>query len=241
MENMEKSLFSTLRAINCNEHTERKNNLTYLSWAWAWDEFKQNCPTATYTVHENADGWNYFTDGRTCWVKTSVKYKDEEHTLTLPVMDFKNNSIPVDRVTSFDVNKAIMRCLTKTLAMFGLGLYIYAGEDLPEDAEEEPARPKKAQNASEAPKAAKTSKNTTKATNEQEEAPATQIEAPANQDDVAAARLHQLEVAIEGTGANIDDIINWAQKKIHKSIKVATEEEFQFILNKIEESKAKKQ
>ena len=133
MENKIKSVFETLNAINCNEHTEKKNGLTYLSWAWAWAEVKKAYPNATYTIYESINGWNYFTDGNTCWVKTGVTIEGLEHIEYLPVMDFRNNSIPADKVTSFDVNKAIQRSLTKACARHGLGLYIYAGEDLPEE------------------------------------------------------------------------------------------------------------
>lgn len=128
-----KSVFSTLNAVNCNEHTEKKNNLTYLSWAWAWAEVKKLYPNASYTIYENAQEWNYFTDGKTCWVKTGVTIEGLEHIEYLPVMDFRNKSIAADKVTSFDVNTAIQRSLTKACARHGLGLYIYAGEDLPED------------------------------------------------------------------------------------------------------------
>ena len=125
--------FNDLYAVNVNGHTEKKNNLTYLSWAWAWGEIKKRHPDATYTVYENADGWNYHTDGRTCWVKTGVTVNGIEHIEYLPVMDYKNKSISTENVTSFDVNKAIQRSLTKACARHGLGLYIYAGEDLPEE------------------------------------------------------------------------------------------------------------
>ena len=128
-----KSVFEVLNAINVNEHTEKKNGLTYLAWAWAWQEVKKNFPNAFYTIYENRDGLNYHTDGRTCWVKTGVTIEGLEHIEYLPVMDYRNASIPVDKVTSFDVNKAIQRSLTKAVARHGLGLYIYAGEDLPED------------------------------------------------------------------------------------------------------------
>lgn len=128
-----KSVFETLNAINVNGHTEKKNGLTYLSWAWAWSEVKKNYPEAYYTIYENADAMLYHTDGRTCWVKTGVTINGLEHIEYLPVMDYRNNSIPVDKVTSTDVNKAIQRSLTKACARHGLGLYIYAGEDLPED------------------------------------------------------------------------------------------------------------
>ena len=125
--------FNDLYAVNVNGHTEKKNGLTYLSWAWAWGEIKKRHPDATYTVYENADGWNYHTDGRTCWVKTGVTVNGIEHIEYLPVMDYKNKSISIENVTSFDVNKAIQRSLTKACARHGLGLYIYAGEDLPEE------------------------------------------------------------------------------------------------------------
>lgn len=127
-----KSIFETLNSKNVNEHVEKKNGLSYLSWAWAWAEVKKEFPEATYTVYENGDGWNYFTDGKTCWVKTGVTIEGLEHIEYLPVMDFRNQSIPADKVTSFNVNTAIQRSLTKACARHGLGLYIYAGEDLPE-------------------------------------------------------------------------------------------------------------
>lgn len=131
------SIFETLSKINVNEHTLKKNNLTYLPWAWAWGTLKGIYPASFYTVCENDKGWNYFTDGRTCWVKCAVTAVDGDDHQTaveyLPVMDYRNNAIPADKVTSTDVNKAIQRCLTKAIARLGLGLYIYAGEDLPED------------------------------------------------------------------------------------------------------------
>lgn len=130
--------FQQLNNINVNGKTEKKNNLTYLSWAWAWAEVKKLHPDAFYTIYENKDGWFYHTDGRTCWVKTGVTVNGLEHIEYLPVMDFKNKSIPFDSVTSYDVNKAIQRSLTKACARHGLGLYIYAGEDLPETAQETP-------------------------------------------------------------------------------------------------------
>lgn len=136
------SYFDNLNALNVNEHTEKKNGLTYLSWAWAWGELKKQYPLSFYTVYEDSRECNYFTDGHTCWVKTGVTVVDGEdkieHIEYLPVMDYKNKSIPVDVVTSFDVNKAIQRSLTKAVARHGLGLYIYAGEDLPEEEQPEP-------------------------------------------------------------------------------------------------------
>ena len=135
--------FKQLNSINCNDKTEKKNGLTYLAWAYAWGEVKKLFPDSTYTIYENVNGWFYHTDGNTCWVKTGVTINGIEHIEYLPVMDYKNRSIPVDQVTSFDVNKAIQRSLTKAVARHGLGLYIYAGEDLPEDAceVEQPSKP----------------------------------------------------------------------------------------------------
>jgi len=147
-------VFNTLNSIDASAYTETKNGLTYLSWAWAWGIAKKLYPQSYYRVYENADGWNYFTDGKTCWVKTGVTIVDGdwnlEHIEYLPVMNHRNASIPLKDVTSFDVNKAIQRSLTKAIARHGLGLYIYAGEDLPEAAvqkqqEEEAAAREKAE------------------------------------------------------------------------------------------------
>lgn len=130
------SIFEQLNRINVNGHTEKKNGLTYLSWAWAWAEVKKLYPEAKYTIYERETEYgpvNYFTDGRTCWVKTGVTIDGLEHIEELPVMNFKNISLPYGDVTSMDINKAIQRSLTKACARHGLGLYIYAGEDLPEE------------------------------------------------------------------------------------------------------------
>lgn len=124
--------FVELNNINVNDKVEQKNGLSYLSWAYCWAELKKIHPNATYTIYENAQGWNYHTDGRTCWVKTGVTVNGIEHIEYLPVMDYRNKSIAANAVTSFDVNKAIQRSLTKACARHGVGLYIYAGEDLPE-------------------------------------------------------------------------------------------------------------
>jgi hypothetical protein len=126
-------MFKELNAINVNKMTEKKGNLTYLSWAFAWQEVKKLCPDMNRTVYENALGNNYHTDGRTAWVKVGVTIAGIEHIDYLPIMDARNNAIPVEKVTSFDVNKAIQRSTTKAIGLHGLGLYIYAGEDMPED------------------------------------------------------------------------------------------------------------
>lgn len=124
--------FTVLNEVNVNDKKEKKNGLDYLSWAFAWGEVKKRFPEANYTIYENDKGWNYHTDGKTCWVKTGVTVEGIEHIETLAVMNYSNKSIPFDAITSVDVTKSIQRCLTKACARHGLGLYIYAGEDLPE-------------------------------------------------------------------------------------------------------------
>lgn len=139
--------FDKLRAINVNGHTEQKDGLTYLSWAWAWDEVKKTYPDAVYKVWKDEEGRPYIYDNNLGYmVFTSVTIEGETLEMWLPVMDGSNKAmksesyeiqtkyktITVKAATMFDINKTIMRCLVKNLAMFGLGLYIYAGEDIPE-------------------------------------------------------------------------------------------------------------
>lgn len=143
---MDRNRFEELLAVNVNEHKEEKNGLSYLSWAWAWQEFCKRFPDATYEVYKNEQGLPYVYDQNTGYmVYVTVTADGLTHEMWLPVMDNNNNamkSVPytvktkykevqVRQATMFDVNKAIMRCLVKCLGMFGLGLYIYAGEDLP--------------------------------------------------------------------------------------------------------------
>lgn len=133
------SKFEEITKINVNEKTEKKGNLTYLSWAWAWAEFKKVYPDAQYEVVKFADGKPYYHDEKTGYmVYTKVTAEGLTYEMWLPVMDSRNRAL-LD-ATMFDINKTIMRCLTKNLAMFGLGLYIYAGEDLPEG-EDKPKPP----------------------------------------------------------------------------------------------------
>lgn len=162
-----KNAFEVLNAVNVNDHTEVKDTgktkLTYLSWAWAWAEVKKRYPGASYEIVK-FNGLPYVFDVKTGYmVYTTVTIEGITHEMWLPVMDGNNramldhpydvqtkyNKFTVQPATMFDINKTIMRCLTKNLAMFGLGLYIYAGEDLPEDPEEastEEQKPKKASN-----------------------------------------------------------------------------------------------
>lgn len=136
-----KSVFERLSAINVNEYVEKKDNLTYLSWAWAWSVTKKECPDASYTIHPTD-----YDEALGFMCHTSVTIEGQTLEMWLPVMDGKNKSMKkysysystkygdkqVEAATTFDINKTIMRCLVKNLAMFGLGIYIYAGEDLPE-------------------------------------------------------------------------------------------------------------
>jgi hypothetical protein len=135
MEENQTNYFIELNKVNVNDKTEKKGGLTYLSWAWAWGELKKRHPDAFYTIYENAEGLFYHHDGKTAWVKTGVTVNGIEHIEYLPVMDYKNQSVPLDKITSTAVNKTIQRSLTKAVARHGLGLYIYAGEDLPDDGE----------------------------------------------------------------------------------------------------------
>lgn len=157
---MAEKVFDTLFAVNVNEHTEKKKTgnveLTYLSWAYAWAEVKKRYPYASYEI-EKFNGLPYVYDPMTGYmVYTTVTIEGVTHEMWLPVMDGANKAMksePYEYVTGygqyqktkvceaatmFDINKTIMRCLVKNLAMFGLGLYIYAGEDLPEGEQEEP-------------------------------------------------------------------------------------------------------
>lgn len=129
---MSENYFADLYAINVADKLDKKGGLSYLSWAWAWAELKKVHPDAFYTVYENKDGWNYHTDGNTAWVKTGVTVNGLEHIEYLPIMNYQNKSISLASVSSYDVNKAIQRSLTKAIGRHGLGLSIYAGEDLPE-------------------------------------------------------------------------------------------------------------
>jgi len=135
-----KSTWEILSKINVNDKVEKKNGLSYLSWAWAWGIVKENFPNATYRVYENEHGLNYHHDGMTGWVKTGVRIDDIEHIEYLPIMDYRNKSIPCESITSFHVNSSIQRSLTKAIARHGLGLYIYAGEDLPQSSQATPTQ-----------------------------------------------------------------------------------------------------
>lgn len=138
---MSENYFQSLYDVDVKDKVKKKNGMNYVSWAAAWAEVKKIYPEATYHIYEREtpEGLiiNYFTDGKTCWVKTGVTINELEHIEELPVMDFKNQSISLEKITSSDVNKSIQRSLTKACARHGLGLYIYEGEDLPETVKKE--------------------------------------------------------------------------------------------------------
>jgi hypothetical protein len=163
----EKSVFETLSAINVNDKVEQKNGQTYLSWAWSWAEVKKNYPSATYkVVKDEASNMPFVFDphmGYMC--STEVTIQEQTLEMWLPVMDGANKAMKLEAyeyttrygkksvqgATMFDINKTIMRCLVKNLAMFGLGHYIYAGEDIPQDDKsvaEKLATPKKVKTTS---------------------------------------------------------------------------------------------
>tara|TARA_S200002703_G_scaffold156134_1_gene161215 strand:- start:1364 stop:2008 length:645 start_codon:yes stop_codon:yes gene_type:complete len=132
--------FEKLSSINVNKYVEKKAGLTYLSWAYAWAETKKHCPDARYEILETT-----YDDSIGFMCNTQVTIEGETLAMWLPVMDSKNQSMKkhkysyttrygekeVSAATTFDINKTMMRCLVKNLAMFGLGIYIYAGEDMP--------------------------------------------------------------------------------------------------------------
>lgn len=151
-----KNVFDVLNSIDCSEHIEKKNGLSYLSWSWAWQIVKTNYPDARYNVREWGDKPYLYDEELGYMVATAVTINGECICMRLPVMDSSNKAQKakpytyvvrgkngqsyektVEAATMFDINTAIMRCLVKNLAMFGLGLYIYAGEDIPEAVKEE--------------------------------------------------------------------------------------------------------
>jgi len=136
------SVFKTLSAISIKDKIERKGNLDYLSWANAWSLLKTHYPNAQRKIYEHEHtGLNYFTDGTTAYVKVGIIVNDIEHIDYLPVMDFRNNAIPIGKLTSMDVNKTIQRSTAKAIAMHGLGLSLWTGEDVPELTTSAPVAP----------------------------------------------------------------------------------------------------
>ena len=133
----EQSLFDRLSTIDCRDHIEKKGKFSYLSWAWAWAILKHHCPSARFEKHTfEVMGREvpYMTDENGfAYVQVTVFTNEDTQTEVFPVLNHSNNSI--QNPNAFEVNTALQRCLTKAIAMLGLGLYIYAGEDVPEGAE----------------------------------------------------------------------------------------------------------
>lgn len=130
MEKKNKNVFKDLAGISIKGKVERKGKFDYLSWATAWSLIKTEFPNAQRNVYESEHtGLNFFTDGKTAYVKVGIVINDLEHIDYLPVMDYRNNSIPLEKITSMDVNTAIQRSTAKAIAMHGLGLSLWTGED----------------------------------------------------------------------------------------------------------------
>jgi|TARA_R110001592_G_scaffold26608_5_gene99380 hypothetical protein len=132
---MKTSTFEQLSQIDCSAHTEKKGNFTYLSWTWAWGILKKHCPDGTFKKHLFDNKPYMLDENGYAYVMVSVTVEGETSTEVLPVLDNRNN--PIQNPTSFHINTSLQRALVKAIAYTGLGLYIYAGEDLP-DAEQEP-------------------------------------------------------------------------------------------------------
>jgi len=131
------SVYNSLKAIDVRPKAEKKGRADYLSWAHAWDMLKSVYPQAQRIIYESEHtGLNYFTDGKTAYVKVGIVVNDLEHIDMLCVMDHRNKSIPIDKICSFEVNKTIQRATAKAIAMHGLGLSLWTGEDIPSQSSE---------------------------------------------------------------------------------------------------------
>jgi len=136
-----KSVWETLSAVNVNDHTEKKNGLTYLSWAWAWGALKKQYPSSTFEKHIQPNGMPYISDANGyAYVQVSVTVEGEVATEVFPVLDYRNKAI--QNPDAFAINTAMQRALAKAISYHGLGHYIYAGEDLPQDAPESAPKPR---------------------------------------------------------------------------------------------------
>ena len=131
---MEKTIFQTLSEIDITSKIKQKNKMDYLPWSSAWNYAKNHFPNATYRILSTENGCIYHNDGRTCWVETEVTINNETQAETLPILDYRNQAISFDKVTTSDANKSIKRCLVKNLALFGLGLSLWNGEELSDNA-----------------------------------------------------------------------------------------------------------
>ena len=146
------SVYNSLKAIDVRPKAEKKGRADYLSWAHAWDMLKSNYPQAQRIIYESEHtGLNYFTDGKTAYVKVGIVVNEMEHIDMLPVMDNRNKSIPIDKIDSFEVNKTIQRATAKAIAMHGLGLSLWTGEDIPTPPSEAKDTPSKSSGSSNEP------------------------------------------------------------------------------------------
>lgn len=207
--------FEKLYNIDVSGYIEKKNGLNYLSWANAIAEFKKVHPNMTYEVKKFENGLPYVYDENTGYmVFTSVTVDGLTLEMWLPVMDSANNAMkshpytiktrykefPVQAATMFDINKTIMRCLTKNLAMFGLGLRVYNGEDLPETVEEQHFEP---------PKKTKAKKE----------------EVPSGEDIKKMLNKSQVELAADlkkllmETDSDVKVFLEWASKRYKRNIR----------------------
>lgn len=219
MENGNK--FKEVYSIDVSEYIEKKGNLSYLSWANAWASFKKVYPRATYKIDQFDGAFCSGNDKMGYMVRTEVTAEDLTYEMWLPVMDMRNNTIMQPKAT--EINKTIMRCLTKNLAMFGLGLYIYAGEDLPEVDD----------NVSDAKAEQKTNAQTSK--------PAPKI-APISSDK--AKRVEPLTKAelVEKYGCkNAVETMEWFENKFGKPVKEWTEDETESARAVLEQKKIKRE
>lgn len=254
--------FEEVFKIDVNGKTEEKDGLTYLSWAWAWAEFKKIYPDATYDIERDEEGRCYFGDPDIGYmVYTAVLADGIRHTMWLPVLDGAGNAMKresyayqvknknfkyatkdkqdgkyydkygneqtefitkkVAAITMFDVNKTIMRCLTKNLAMFGLGLYIYAGEDLPEGEDGE--------NANAGGRVENTDKN--KPSNG----------AKSNGNAKPSGKLTKAEMVEKWGVKNVEETVLWFEKKLGVEFKDWNEEETEAVRGVLEQRKAKRE
>lgn len=219
-----------LLKLNVNEHTEKKQNLTYLSWAWAWAEALKADPGANFEV-QHYDGKPYIDVNGTAMVVVAVRIQGIVRTCHLPVMNSSNQPISIEgrkltdrfgkekieKLDSFNVNTAIMRCMTKCLALFGLGLYIYAGDDLPEEEEMKPVARAGEVSSGEKPKAEATSQEI------------------ANLQLFADSMLEYIHIAKDEKGLRS----YWKSNQTTiDTLKAKMPEEYQRILGKFQEAKA---
>lgn len=241
-----KSVFEKLNSINVNDHTEEKNGLTYLSWAWAWTKVKAAYPDASYEIIK-FDGKPWLESDEGYMVFTKVTILSETLEMWLPVMDphkksmkrepyrvtqynkykRKEETYTVPACSTFDINTAIMRCLTKNLGMFGLGLYIYAGEDIPED-----------EQLQESTKAKDTKEKQLKADSEKGRKPHDQNE---ELDIVPTKELVDFVRRVKAAGFDSTEIFNAAKcnspKLVTPEVMRLAEEEFQRRLKELKEQK----